>query len=85
MRLFEFRIGLHSVAHGQHGFVIQFQLGGEFSGGLAFANASHQQDDLHWCPLTALKDCSCVQVINRSAMFTPMHFQLAGLSTPKLS
>jgi hypothetical protein len=41
-RLFEFSVGLHPMAHGQHGFVIQFQLGGEFSAGLAFANASHQ-------------------------------------------
>jgi hypothetical protein len=40
-RLFEFSIGLQLMAHGQ-GFVIQFQLGGWFSGGLALANASHQ-------------------------------------------
>jgi hypothetical protein len=39
-RLFEFGIGVYSMAHGQHGFVIQFQFGGEFSGALAFANAS---------------------------------------------
>ena len=85
MWLFEFGVGLHSMAHGQHSFVIQFQLGGQFAGGLAFANAAQQQDDLHGRPLTALKDCSCVQVVNRSAMFTPMYFQLAGLSAPKLS
>ena len=85
IRLFEFGVGLHSMTHGQHRFVIQFPLGGKFSGGLAFANAAHQQDDLHWRPLTALKDCFGVQVINRSAMFTPIHFQLAGLSAPKLS
>ena len=85
MRLFEFGVGLHSMAHGQHSFVIQFQFGGEFSAGLAFANASHQQDDLPWRPLTALKDCAGVQVVNRSAMLTTLNFQLAGLSASKLS
>jgi len=62
------------MAHGQHRLVVQFQLGGEFSGGFAFANASHQQDNLHGRPLTALKDGSCIQVVNRSALFTTMHF-----------
>lgn len=84
-RLFEFGVGLHSMAHGQHSFVIQFQFRGEFSAGLTFANASHQQDDLHGRPLTALKNGSCVQVVNRSAMFTTIYFQVAGLSAPKLS
>jgi hypothetical protein len=40
--LFEFCVGLHPMAHGQHRFVIQFQFGGQFPCGLAFANASHQ-------------------------------------------
>ena len=85
MWLFEFGVGLYSMTHGQHSFVIQFQFGGEFSGGLAFANASHQQDNLPGRPLTALKDCSGIQVVNRSAMFTTLNFQFAGLSAPKLS
>ena len=68
-----------------HRFVIQFQLSGEFSSSFAFANASHQQDGLHRRPLTALKDGSGVQVVNRSAIFTTMYFQFAGLSAPKLS
>jgi hypothetical protein len=73
------------MAHGQHGFVIQFQFGCQLSGGLAFANASHQQDHLRGHPLAALKHCACVQVVNRSTIFTTVDFQLAGSGTPKLS
>ena len=84
-RLFEFGVGLHPMAHGQHGFVIQFQFGGQFSCGLAFANASHQQDDLSGRPLAALKDCTRIEVVNCSAPFTTMDLQFAGLGVSELS
>ena len=77
-RLFEFCVGLHSMAHGQHRFVVQLQFGGQFSRGLAFTNASHQQDNLHRRPLATLKNRTRVQVVNRSAIFTTLNFQFAG-------
>jgi len=85
IRLFEFGVGLHSMAHGQHGLVIQIQLGCQFSGRLTLANAPHEENDLLGRPLTALKDCARVQVVNRSAMFTTLNVQGAGLGSPKLS
>lgn len=83
--LFEFGVGLHAVTHGQHGFVIQFQLGSQLPCGLTFTNTSHQQDHLPGRPLAALKDSPSVQIVNRPAAFTTMYFQLTGSGTPKLS
>ena len=40
--LFAFGLGLHLVAQGQHGFVIQFKFRGQFPGGLAFANTAQE-------------------------------------------
>lgn len=85
IRLFKFCVGLHAMAHGQYGFVIQFQFGSQFSRRLALANAAHQEHDLPGRPLTALKDCARVQVVNRSTMFTTLNVQCAGLCSPKLS
>jgi hypothetical protein len=73
---------------GQHGFVVQIQLGYQFSRRLTLANASHdshEENDLLGRPLTALKDSARVQVVNRSAMFTTLNVQGAGLCSPKLS
>lgn len=84
-RLFEFGVGLHSMAHGQHRFVIQLQFGCQFACGLAFANAAQQQHHLPGRPLATLKDCPSVQVVNRSARLTPINFQCAGLGVPELS
>jgi len=84
-RLFQFGIALHSMTHGQHGFVIQFQLCDQFSCRFAFANTSPQQDNLLRSPLATLKKRSGVQVVVCSAMFTSMNFQLAGLGMPELS
>jgi hypothetical protein len=68
IRLFQFGVSLHSMAHGQHGLVVQIQLGCQFFRRLTLANAPHEENDLLGCPLTALKDCACVQVVNRSAL-----------------
>jgi len=85
LRLFEFGVDLHPMAHGQHSFVIQFQFRGQFSCGLAFANASHEQHDLSGRPLTALKDRASVQIVNRSTMVATIDNQFAGLSMPERS
>jgi hypothetical protein len=42
IRLFQFCVGLYPMAHGQHRFVIQFQLSGQFARRLTFANATHE-------------------------------------------
>jgi hypothetical protein len=85
IRLFEFSVGLHAMAHGQDGLIIQIQLACQFSRRLALANASHEENDLLGRPLTALKDCARVQVVNRSAMFTTLNVQGTDLGSPKLS
>ena len=41
--------------------------------------------DLPGCPLAVLKDRSCVEVVNRPTIFTPIHFQFACASVPKLA
>ena len=85
IRLFEFGVGLYSMTHGQHGLIIQFQLCRKFSRGFAFAYASHEENDLARPPLTALKDCASVQIVNCAAMLTAMYFEFAGLGAPKPS
>ena len=60
IRLFEFGLGLHSMAHGQDSLVIQFQLRRQFSRRLTLANTSQEQNNLLGRPLTALKDCARV-------------------------
>jgi len=85
IRLFEFSVGLHPMAHGQHGFVIQIQLGCQFSRRFTLAYASHEQHHLLGRPLTALKDGPRVQVVDRSTIFTPLNVQSAGSRAPKPS
>ena len=85
IRLFEFGVSLYSMTHGQHGLIIQFQLCRQFSRGFAFTYASHEENDLAGRPLTALKDCARVQIVNRSTRSTPLNVQIARLCSPKLS
>lgn len=85
VRLFSLGVGLHLVAHVQHGLVIQFQLGCQFPCGLAFADASHKHHDLPGCPAASFKYRASVQIVDRVTPTATIDNQFTIVSVSKLA
>lgn len=84
-RLFLLGVGLHFVAHVQHGLVILFQFSGHFSCRLAFAEAAHKHHDLPGRPSASFKCRVGVQIVDRVAPTATIDNQFAVVRASKLA
>lgn len=83
LRLRVLGVGLHRMPQFQNRFVAQPQFGRQLLGGLAFAEPSQHQDDLHWREMRLLKNGPAVKIVGGVTMQATVHDQLAFPGLPE--